>query len=386
VTYDDSNGLVPDNKTVNDDLSECATKGLLERRLHQLVLISSAERNRHRRVIYFNTYGGVGTWTRVKNGDMPSHHLWGCLQLAQRGYEVLLAEPLLDFYLNTRALPHDLKLFHLIRSWLGSDGIIFCGHNVLYWLLWLKQLGVLKCHIVSNLWAREPLNLASAHSGILALTRAGAEQAARLAPKVKVAPIGWGADLNIYPTVPYRPDTFLSCGIALRDFHTMSLAAERCRYQLDVLVPGAIDEVNWPTNVNVIDSGKGWNFEKKRLSYHELLNNYYARSAASLVIVRKDPSEYIACGFTESIEAMAMARPVIMTKTGALPTEIDVEKKGCGIFVPPDNPDALAEAINYLGDNPQKAEEMGRKGRELAESYYNIERYASDLHEFFERL
>jgi starch synthase len=81
-----------------------------------------------------------------------------------------------------------------------------------------------------------------------------------------------------------------------------------------------------------------------------------------------------------------MARPVIVTRTGALPTEIDVEEAGCGLFVPPEDPEALAHAIDSLGNDPIRAEAMGRRGRKLAEKSYNIERYARDLHNFFESL
>jgi hypothetical protein len=317
---------------------------------------------------------------------MPPHHLRGCLELARMGYEVALVEPLPDFYFSRRALPHDLKLLKLVRNWLGEDGIVFCGHNVLYWLLLLKKLGFLKCRIVSHLWAREPLNFAKAHSGIIGLTPAGAEQARRLAPKVPVAQLGWGADLSIYPQIPYDPQALFSCGIALRDFKTLSLAAAKCDHPVKVVCPGEIEGVTWSPNVEAINSGKGWNFEKKRLSYQELLHNYYAKSTASLLILKKDPIQYTAIGFTEIIEALAMARPVIMTRTGALPTQIDVEKEGCGIFVPPEDPDALAEAMNFIANNHSRAESMGRKARELAEGYYNIERYARDLHKFFESL
>jgi glycosyltransferase involved in cell wall biosynthesis len=359
---------------------------LTERIENGLVVLAPADKRIVRRLVYLDNYGGASMWQRIKTGDMPPHHLRGCLELARSGYEVVLAEPLPDFYFNRHALPHDLRLLDLARNWLGPEGFVFCGHNVLYWLLLLKKLGYVKCRIVSHLWAREPLDFAKAHSGIVALTRAGAEQAAKLAPDVKVASLGWGADLSIYPSFPYRPEAFFSCGIAMRDFRTLSLAAARCRQAIEVVVPGQIEGVCWSKNVKAIDSGKGWNFERKRLTYRELLNNYYARSAASLIIVKKDPIEYTACGFTEIIEVMAMARPVIMTRTGALPTEIDIEKEGCGIFVPPESPDALAEAIDFLGKNPEKAEEMGCKGRALAERYYNIERFAADLHRFFNTL
>ena len=201
-----------------------------------------------------------------------------------------------------------------------------------------------------------------------------------------MAALGWGADLSVYPQLPYRPEAFFSCGIALRDFKTLSLAAARCRQQIEVLCPGMPKDVSWPANVKAIDSGRGWNFEEKRVSYQQLLHKHYGRSAGSLIILRKDPVEYTAVGFTEIIEVMAMARPIIMTRTGALPTEIDVEKTGCGLFVPPEDPEALARAIETLGNDPRKAEAMGQKARELAESYYNIERYARDLHKFFESL
>jgi hypothetical protein len=363
--------------------------GILESNEQGVIVLSPTGKRPFRRVIYVDSYGGASMWEKIKRGDMPPHHLRGCLELTRMGYEVALAEPLPDFpdiYLPRSPFPHDFKLLKMVRHWLGPGGIVFCGHNVLFWLLLLRKFGLVRCHIVSNLWAREPLNLATAHSGILGLTRAGAEQAGKLAPRVKVAAIGWGADLSVYPRLPYRPEAFFSCGIACRDFKTLSLAAARSARPVEVLCPGAQDGVTWPSNVRVIDSGRGWNFEPKRVSYQELLQKYYARSAGSLIILQNDPAEFTAVGFTELVEVLAMARPVIMTRTGALPTEIDVEKCGCGILVPPDNPQALADAIETLANDPARAEAMGLKGRELAERYYNIDRYANDLHKFFESL
>jgi glycosyltransferase involved in cell wall biosynthesis len=325
-------------------------------------------------------------WEKIKKGLMPPHHLRGCLQLVRMGYEVALVEPLPDFYLYRKPLPHDLRLLRMVRSWLRPDGIIFCGHNVLYWIPLLRALGAVRCHVVSNLWAREPLNFSRSHSGIVTLTRAGAEQARKLAPNAKIANLAWGADLMVFPKLPYRPETFFSCGIALRDFRTLSLAASRCHQPIKVLCPGLPEDLTWPSNVQLIDGGRGWSFEEKKVSFQDLLLNYYARSAGSLIILKKDPAEYTAVGFTELIEVMAMARPVILTRTGALPTEIDVEKAGCGLHVPPENPDALAEAIEFLAADPRRAQAMGEAGRHLVESYYNIQRYANDLHAFFESL
>jgi hypothetical protein len=364
--------------SVTDQISE----GLIDGK----VLLSPAHGVVRRRLLYVDNYGGRSMWEKIKKGDMPPHHLRGCLELVRSGYEVLLLEPLTDFYLWRNPFPHDLRHLGIIRDWLGKDGVIFCGHNVLYWTLFLRRLGLVKCMIISNLWAREPLNLAKAHSGIVSLTAAGAEQARKLAPKVPVAALGWGADLDVYPRLPYRPESFFSCGIALRDFKTMSLAAAHSKHPVQVVTPGPQQDVTWPSHVRVIDSGPGWNFQRKRVSYKELLENHYAKSIASLIILKNDPVEYTAVGFTEIVEALAMARPIIMTRTGAMPTEIDVEKAGCGLFVPPDDPLALARAMDYIAADPERARIMGESGRRLAESRYNIKRYARDLDSFIESL
>ena len=150
------------------------TRGIAESVQHGVPVLSPLEGSVSRRLIYMDSYGGTSMWDKIKRGDMPPHHLRGCLELVRMGYEVALAEPLPDFYFNRRAIPHDLKLLKMVRQWLGPEGIIFCGHNVLYWLLLLRKFGLVRCHIVSNLWAREPLNFARAHSGIIGLTRAGA--------------------------------------------------------------------------------------------------------------------------------------------------------------------------------------------------------------------
>jgi hypothetical protein len=361
------------------------TQGVLESTYDDTVILSPAAGRSVRRLVYVDNYGGRGVWEKIKKGEMPSQHLRGCLQLVRQGYEIALSEPLPDFYLWRRPLPHDLKLLKLVR-WAGKDGIIFCGHNVLYWLLILKKLAIIKCSVVSHVWAREPLDFARAHSGIIALTAAGAEHARMLAPNVTTAHLGWGADLSIYPRMLYDPQMFFSCGIAGRDFMTLSLAATSWGGPVTVFTSGRTPNLEWSSNVDVVDSGKGWNFEAKRISYRQLLEKYHARSVASLLVLREDRTEYQAWGFTELLEALAMARPVVMTKSGALATQIDLEKEGCGLFVPPGDPHALACAMRQLAEDRSRAERMGQRARQLAESYYNLQRYAKDLHAFFEAL
>ena len=362
------------------------TAGIVEREEHGTLVLAPASGTPFRRVIFVNSYGGKATWEKIKEGLLPANHLWGCIELARLGYEVAIAEPLRHFYLYRRPLPHDLKLLGLARHWLRPDDIIYCGHTLLYWLPLLKTLGALKRHLVSLTYAREELDFSRSHSGIIALTTAAADQARKIAPKVKVAHLSWGLDLSFYPKLSYRPDLFLSCGITHRDNRTLSLAASRSDSFIRVICPQRPDGVTWPANVELIEAGRGINTDEKRVSFHELVYDHYAHAAACLIILNYDPIEYHAIGFTNLIEAMAMGRPVIFTRTGAVPSEIDVEKAGCGLHVPPEDPEALAEAIETLARDPERARAMGEKGRKLVEDRYNIDRYARDLHRFFESL
>ena len=363
------------------------TTGIVEHLEHDTVVLSPAQGRPHRRVLHVNAYGGRYIWQRVKDGQVPSHQLLGCIELVRMGYEVALAEPVPHFNPYRRQLPHDLKLLRMVRSWLRRDDILFCGHNVLFWLPFLRSFGAFHCRLVSLLYAREPLHFARAHSGVLALTPAGAEQAKRLAPQAKVASLGWGVDLKALRRLPYRPEWFLSCGIANRDFVTLAAAAALSPRHFRVVYPGLSQGIAWSSNVDILDGGPGWLTDRqKRLTLPDLISGHFPRSAATLIVMKPDPIEFTANGFTNVIEAMALGQPLIVTRTGALPGELDVERAGCGLYVPPADVSALAAAVEMLASDPGRAEMMGAAGRSLCERRYNLERYSRDLHEFFESL
>lgn len=366
--------------------AKSVTDGIIESKVQGAIVLSPANQRPLRRVIYLDNYGGAAMWEKIKQGEVAPHHLRGCLQLVRLGYEVALVEPLPDFNFRRNFLPHDLKLLRMIFSWLGRQGIVYCGHNVLYWVPLLRGLGIVRCHIVSNLWANEPLDYARSHSGVITLTPVGAEAVRKLAPNLKVVNLGWGADLDAFPVLPYNPKWLLHCGIAGRDFQTLSRAATESGAPLRVIGSFLPAGLQWPANAQVIDGGRAYNHEDKKVSFHDLLHEHYAGSAASLIINIAEPEKKHALGCTNVIEAMAMSQPIILTRSGALPDEVNIEAAGCGIFVPPEDPHALAEAMNTIMNDRPRAEEMGRAARRLAESRYNIVRFANELHKFFESL
>jgi len=64
-------------------------------------------------------------------------------------------------------------------------------------------------------------------------------------------------------------------------------------------------------------------------------------------------------------DALAAGRPVLINVPGWLGDTI--ENNGCGRFVDPDRPAALADALEDLSTKPELCQEMGRNGRALAE-------------------
>ncbi|MGH8001008.1 MAG: glycosyltransferase family 4 protein, partial [Brasilonema sp.] len=61
------------------------------------------------------------------------------------------------------------------------------------------------------------------------------------------------------------------------------------------------------------------------------------------------------------LESMACRTPVICTDVGGMP---EIVRDGItGFVVPPNNPGAIRERINWLLDNPEKAYQMGQQAR-----------------------
>ena len=58
----------------------------------------------------------------------------------------------------------------------------------------------------------------------------------------------------------------------------------------------------------------------------------------------------------------------------------------CGILVNPQDPQAIAQAMQWILEHPAEAEEMGRRGREAARRYYNWDREADKLIALYQNL
>jgi glycosyltransferase involved in cell wall biosynthesis len=85
-----------------------------------------------------------------------------------------------------------------------------------------------------------------------------------------------------------------------------------------------------------------------------------------------------------TLEAMAQARPVVGTATGGTPEQI--ENGVTGILVPPDAPEALAEALTSLLSDPVCRREMGLSGRQKVMREFGADRMVERILAIYERL
>jgi glycosyltransferase involved in cell wall biosynthesis len=67
------------------------------------------------------------------------------------------------------------------------------------------------------------------------------------------------------------------------------------------------------------------------------------------------------------VMAMALGKPIVASRTGGVPELL--ENGRAGVLVPPANPEAIAEAVGDLLDNPQKAKALIEAGSRRAPRY-----------------
>ena len=104
---------------------------------------------------------------------------------------------------------------------------------------------------------------------------------------------------------------------------------------------------------------------------------------AGLVVLRPTP-KYLDAWPTKMFEYMSVSLPVIVSDF-PLWRGI-VENAGCGLLVDPLDPQAIADAMQWILDHPAEAEAMGRRGREAVEKHYNWETEAEKLVALYKKL
>lgn len=74
------------------------------------------------------------------------------------------------------------------------------------------------------------------------------------------------------------------------------------------------------------------------------------------------------------LEAMACKTPVVVTRKGGIPLAVKERKNG--LFIRPHSGTDIVEKVNYLLENDEKREKMGKKAREIVEKRFSWEKIA----------
>ena len=137
-------------------------------------------------------------------------------------------------------------------------------------------------------------------------------------------------------------------------------------YGLKLLLGGRFDP---PALEDELRKHKGWE-RTEFLGWleREHVAEVLARASAGLVLFHSAPN-HINSQPNKMFEYMAAGLPVIASNF-LLWNEI-IKGSKCGLTVDPNAPEAIAEAIKYIFDNPEEAKRMGNRGREAVEKNYN---------------
>jgi glycosyltransferase involved in cell wall biosynthesis len=110
-----------------------------------------------------------------------------------------------------------------------------------------------------------------------------------------------------------------------------------------------------------------------------------ALAAADACLAILKPIPLYATVFPNKVfDYMAAGRPVILAIDGVIRQVVEAAE--AGIFTPPGDPVALAQAIRRLADDPQHAREMGINGRRCVEDHYDRARLSAQLAEIMEAM
>ena len=199
--------------------------------------------------------------------------------------------------------------------------------------------------------------------------------------KNQVHLIHWGADLDFYDRlmseVKETKDTFISTGKENRDFPTLVEAFKGSTSSIDLFVSKMNGNINYQKIFGSISELPGnihLNFVGGIIPYEMGLE--VAKSSCVAICCSNPPYSYTV-GLTTLVEALALGKPVLCSDNPFW--EMDMAREGAGITIPYGDTEAWRKAIQYITENKEAAKEMGRKGRALAESTYNLETYTKEI-------
>ncbi len=268
------------------------------------------------------------------------------------------------------------------------DVIVTWSERVTLALMALDRVrGAGKPHVAMLYWFSRPsvrlpmLAFASSLQGIVTWSSAQRRFAIeRLGiPAEKLYLVKHYVDELFWHPIEVETDTICAAGAEMRDYPTLLKALRgtglSCHIASDHV---RVDRFGFARRLNVeaLSSMAGSAGSQVTLGRKTApgLRDLYARSRFVVVPLHASDADN---GITVILEAMAMGKPVICSRTRG---QVDVIRDGVtGIFVPVGDPEALRRAMLALWNDPERAKTMGQAGRAYVEKYHPLATFCSSV-------
>lgn len=346
-------------------------------------------------ILFCNNYSMSGVRAAWSRGEFPAHHLWGADGLEAHGWPVTFVpcEPTTRVGRAAQRAGYlygdpdqEARVWRLAREHPGS--ICYSANSRTTRLLqaaraahgWRTPICCVFHHRVPT--GRLMRFLLHGIDAVICLNR----QAERTLtadlglPRERVAFAPWGPDLRFvgYNGPASDEGLILSAGKTKRDLDTL-LAALR-----DLPMPARVyameERDGVPSNVELVLPDVEPDGRRVQFEFSSVLSDL---ERASIVAIPLSETSKLA-GLTELNDALALGKPVVMTRSDYL--EVDIEAIGCGRWVDPGDRDGWRRALAELSADRELRREMGAAGRAYAEAQWNYELFTETVVEMLAAL
>jgi hypothetical protein len=352
-----------------------------------------------KRIAVLNNYSFENVWDEVLQGHKPDHHLYGINHFHQRGYEVEIvpfqsAKLLLQL---SRQLKQwfPIPLGNLDQQWstlqrLSQADLIYAPCQTESHLLsYLRAMGLIETPIVCI--AHHPLNrgrLSPLRQPFIKLWVQGTDAFPALSVKLsdsinqlvedplKSIPLSWGPDPRYYPSMSSVGHGVVAAGRTGRDFVTFGLAASQSTSSAHIIcLESAVTSVFQSFSSRVQITVRP---DRSPMAYPELIEAY---TQARVIAIPMYAGSSL-CGLTSLMDALALGKPVIMTRNQLI--DIEIEAEGIGLWVEPNDIEGWKRAIQFFEDHETEALVMGQRARRLMETKFNSDIFANQVMDIFD--